>query len=428
VKRFYPVYCWLLLILPTLAFGEERFSPPEYESTYRPPITQAPAPRAEWLAYLDIAVLAAALALAGYLTLKRRSRRGVFALTAFTIAYFGFFRHGCGCPVGSIQNVALAIGQPQYALPIVVAAFFLLPLVAALFVGRAFCAGVCPLGAAQDVVLLRPMKVPAWLEQALGVLPYIYLGVAVLFAATGSAFLVCRYDPFISIYRMSGAPLLLTITVVMLAIGTVVGRPYCRFLCPYGVLLRWLSPFARWRVSIAPKQCVQCHLCKDACPFGAIRIPTPAENPGGRREGKGRLAMYLLLLPVFLAVGGTLGYWGGAALSGQHMTVRQANRVWLEEHGKVKGTTLESDAFHRHGQSLDELLQAATAIRRQFDFGGLLLGGWIGLVIGLKLVFLSIRRRRTDYEADPAACLACGRCYRFCPEEHAPAEVLEKIG
>jgi len=428
VKRLHALYYWLLLILPSLVLGEERFPPPEFETDYSQPLAQHPAARAEWLSYLDIAVLAAALALAGYLSLRRRSRRGLFALAAFSIAYFGFFRQGCACPVGSIQNVALSVGRPEYALPIVVAAFFLLPLVAALFVGRAFCAGVCPLGAAQDVVLLKPLKVPAWLEHALGVLPYIYLGAAMLFAATGSAFLICQYDPFISLYRMSGTPLLLGITAGMLAIGTVVGRPYCRFLCPYGVLLRWLAPLARWRVSIAPRECVQCHLCKDSCPFGAIRTPTLAENPGGRREGKSRLALYLLLLPVLLAAGGALGYLGGAALSGQHATVRQANRVWLEAHGKVEGTTLESEAFYRHGQPQEDLLLAASAIRRQFNLGGLLLGAWIGLVIGLKLVFLAIRRRRTDYQADPAACLACGRCYRFCPEEHAPAGVLEKIG
>jgi len=427
VKRLYPIYCWLLLILPTFAFGEERFPPPEFESNYHAPVVQNPPPHTVWPVALDISLLVVALALAAYLTLKRRSRRGVFALTLGCIAYFGFVRHGCVCPVGSIQNVALAIGQPQYALPFVVAAFFLLPLAAALFVGRVFCAGVCPLGAAQDIVLLKPLKVPAWLEHALSVLPYIYLGAAVLFAATGSGFLICRYDPFIAIYRMSGTPLMLGITAGMLALSTVVGRPYCRFLCPYGVLLRWLAPFARWRVRIAPKACVQCHMCQDACPYGAIRPPTPAENPGGRREGKSRLVLYLILLPVLLAAGGALGYFGGAVLSGQHTTVRVANRVWLEEHGKVKGTTLESDAFHRHGQPVDELLQNAAKIRKQFDFGGLLLGGWIGLVIGLKLVFLSIRRRRTDYEADPAACVACGRCYRFCPEEHAPAEVLEKI-
>src|SRR5215510_15844713 len=31
-----------------------------------------------------------------------------------------------------------------------------------------FCAGVCPHGALQDLLLIKPLKVPAWLQHALG--------------------------------------------------------------------------------------------------------------------------------------------------------------------------------------------------------------------------------------------------------------------
>ena len=47
-------------------------------------------------------------------------------------------------------------------------------------------------------------------------------------------------------------------------------------------------------MSITPERCVNCHLCKDACPFGAITTPTP-DLPTPRREGKGRLGALLLL-------------------------------------------------------------------------------------------------------------------------------------
>jgi len=57
-------------------------------------------------------------------------------------------------------------------------------------------------------------------------------------------------------------------------------------------------------------------------------------------------------------------------------------------------------------------------LRDRFALGGALLGGFLGFVVGGKLIALSVRRRRTDYEADPAGCLACGRCYRYCPKEH----------
>ncbi len=411
----------LLLLLSVAVFAEERYPPPEFDQGYVLPHTQTPLPRPEWMAYQDILVLAVALVLASYLTLKRRSRAGVFALMLGSLAYFGFYRHGCVCPVGSIQNVAQALGQPAVALPLGVAAFFLLPLLVALFAGRAFCAGVCPLGAVQDVTLLRPVKVPAWLEHALGLLAYVYLGVAVLFAATGSAYLICRYDPFVAFFRLGGTVPMLTAGAIMLAVGVFVGRPYCRFFCPYGVLLRWVAPLARWRVRITPDICTQCRLCEDACPFGAMRYPTPTPA-GDRREGKSRLVWLLMLLPVLIALGGTLGAFGSGILARQHAAVRLDIRLWQEEHHQVTGVTDESKAFRQLGQSREEVTLAATAIRRQFRIGGLLLGGWIGLLIGLKLILLSIRRRRTDYEADPAACLACGRCYRFCPRGNSLLE------
>ena len=54
-----------------------------------------------------------------------------------------------------------------------------------------------------------------------------------------------------------------------------------------------------------------------------------------------------------------------------------------------------------------------------------LLGGWIGLVISLKLISLTIRRRSDGYQADPASCISCARCYVSCPIEQ---ERLVKLG
>ena len=84
------------------------------------------------------------------------------------MAYFGFYREGCVCPIGSIQNVAVALTDPQYSIPMVVTATFFLPLVMAVFFGRAFCGGVCALGAMQELVLVKPVQVPPRLDRALG--------------------------------------------------------------------------------------------------------------------------------------------------------------------------------------------------------------------------------------------------------------------
>jgi NosR/NirI family transcriptional regulator, nitrous oxide reductase regulator len=409
----------LLFCSSIAALGVERFPPPDFTSGYKLPITPTPPARADFLNYLDISVLAVALMLAVYLVIFRRSRRGIVGLTIFSLAYFGFYRNGCVCPIGAIQNVALAIGDRGYALSMVAGVFFLLPILFALFAGRVFCAAVCPLGAAQDVVLRKPAKLPSWLVQPLSVLPWIYLGGAVLYAATGTAFLICRYDPFVAFFRLGGSAGMLVFGAAMLGLGVFVGRPYCRFLCPYGALLRLVSPVAKWRVTITPDKCVQCRLCEESCPFGEIRLPTPQDSASKRYEGKGRLAVLLALLPVMILIGAGLGRLGGLRMSQVNPAMGVADRVWLEEHHQARGTTLESQAFYKQGQPNAVVYKRAVDTYGKFKTGGMLFGGWVGLVIGLKLIGLSIRRRRVDYEADSAGCVGCGRCYWSCPVERA---------
>ena len=412
-------FCFLLS-LPARA--AERFPPPDFTTGYTLPVTATPPPRADVFAFVDVGVLVAALLLASYLVLWKRSRRGIAALAIFSLAYFGFYRHGCICPIGAIQNVSLSIADSGYALPVVVGAFFLLPLIFALFAGRVFCAAVCPLGAAQDVVLLRPIKVPSRLAHCLGLIPWVYLGAAVLYAATGTTFLICHYDPFVAFFRFSGSTGLLIFGVVTLLAAVFIGRIYCRFACPYGALLRLISPLAKWRVTVTPDECVQCRLCEDACPFGEIRYPTSQEK---RSEGKQRLGLLLALLPVLIVMGAGLGYMGSGRLSTLDPKVSLAQRVWLESTDKVKGTTLETDAVRKHDTPKEEVYLDALAVTRKFRIGGPIFGAWIGLVIGLKLIGLSIRRKRTDYEADSAGCIACGRCYWSCPVERVRHGDLE---
>jgi len=306
--------------------------------------------------------------------------------------------------------------------PIAVLAFFVLPLLVALFAGRSFCAGVCPHGALQDLVLLRPVKVPPWLEQSLGVLPFIYLGAGVLFAATGSAFIICQYDPFVPIFRLSGRALMVMAGVGLLLLGVFVGRPYCRFLCPYGAMLKLTATLAKWRVRVTPSYCTQCRLCEASCPFGAMREPTiPIADPGALSADRRRLGLLLLLLPLLLAGGGWLGWRFSPAASQIHPNVALAQRLVREQVTPLRTGTLSPDdlALERARQNPAELLASAAAIQHRFAIGGTIFGVWIGLVIGVKLISLSLYRQRTDYEPDRGECFACARCFEFCPNELA---------
>jgi ferredoxin len=418
-----------LLIVCCVGFGAERFPPPEFvETGHQQPsteyITQV-VPRQDVYEYIDVGVLLAALSVSSYLVLKRRSRRGIFCLMVFSLVYFGLWREGCVCSIGAIQNVVLSMFDSDYAMPATVLLFFLLPLVFTLFFGRTFCACVCPLGAVQDLVALKPISVSRPLESGLRLFAWVYLAAAVLFAATGSAFVICRYDPFISFFRLSGSLNILIVGVCLLVIGVFVTRPYCRFVCPYGLLLRQVSRISRRRVTITPDECIKCRLCEDSCPFGAIREPRLAWPADYYGKSKKRLVFLIILLPFLAAVCG----WAGASVkgvaSGVHATVRLAERIYLEDTGNAEGTTDASDAFRATGRDVQELYGEASGIIGQFELGGWLCGGFVGLVVALKLIGLSVWRQRSDYEAERASCLACGRCFEYCPREKVR---LKEIG
>ncbi|MBS1857707.1 MAG: 4Fe-4S binding protein [Acidobacteria bacterium] len=272
----------LLLLLPWQALAQAiEYSRPVETAPqadtigggYKTPEVQRPLPRDYWLQVFDVVLLAAAMGVSAWLVLKRRSRRWLMGLAIFSLAYFGFYREGCVCPVGSIQNVTVALTDPRYSIPIVVVATFFLPLFVAMFFGRAFCGGVCALGAMQEMVVLKPVKVPRRIDRALGLLKYVYLLLAILFAlkpAIARDFVICRFDPFVGFFRGTGAPHMLMIGAVFLVGGMFIGRPYCRYLCPYGALLNWCTRLARRGVSITPHRELDCGLCNDACPYGAI--------------------------------------------------------------------------------------------------------------------------------------------------------------
>jgi ferredoxin len=417
-------------LLAAAAPAAERFALPEFKSGYERPTTEVPEPRDYTLDWVDVTVLAVGLGVASYLAVSARSRRWIWLVMFLAFIYFGLWRGGCICAIGSVQNVTLGLCDASYAVPLVVIGFFLLPLVATLLFGRTFCAAVCPLGAIQDLVAARPVKVPRWLDHGLGLLAYLYVGAAVLFAATGAAFIICEYDPFVALFRLiplgrhgstmdafPGSLTMVAVGVGVLALGVFVARPYCRWICPYGAVLRVLSRFSWKHVTITPDECIQCRLCEDSCPFGAIQKPNADEPAPDRVIGRRRLAILLVLVPVLLAAGGVGGWALGPPMARMHYTVRQADRVRLEEVGRVEGTEDISDAFYDTQRPKEELYTEAQAIVGTFRTGGLLLGVWAGLVVGMKLIHLSIYRRRTDYLPDRATCLSCGRCFAYCPVE-----------
>jgi len=404
-----------LFIQTQTMFAQQRFPKPEFESGHTQPPVITPEARSIFLEYLDVFVLIAALSLITWLILKKRSRRGVFWMSVFSLIYFGFYREGCICSIGAIQNVTLALFDPGYKIPLTVIAFFVIPLIYTLFFGRTFCAGVCPLGAIQDLIAFRPKELNLWVAKMLGLIPYVYLGLAVLYAATATDFIICRYDPFVGFFRLDATFLMFAIGGIFLISGIFIARPYCRFFCPYGVLLNWLSRLSKWHLTITPSKCIQCRLCEDSCPYGAIEKPVSVNVRENREKAMRRLVITGLLVPVLIAIGVWAGYGFHENLAFANHQVKLAEHLYLEESAMTPDIKIEIDAFKTSGKSKQEQYLEAVRIVDQFKTGSMILGGFLGLMLGITLLGLTRFYHRTDYVPNKGNCLSCGRCMDYCP-------------
>jgi len=416
MKKALPYIIFILLLFWHIVLSaQDRFPRPEFESGHVYPTNQMPVPRAQVWEYIDVIVLIGALAITTWLALKKRSRRGLIWMSVFSLAYFGFYREGCICSVGSVQNVSLALFNTGYSIPLTALLFFIIPLLFALAYGRVFCAGVCPLGAIQELTGFRPVKLPKAVEVILACVPFIYLGIAILFASTNSQFIICRYDPFVGIFRLDAPYTMIIFGALLLLAGIFVNRPYCRFLCPYGVLLNIFSRFAGKHLTITPAECTNCRLCEDVCPYNAIipsNIGQKIEEPEKARK---RFILYFLFVPLFALIGAFLLYNLAPSLSGANNTVRLARDIRIEKKSGIESDSKSVVAFKESGKTESELFSEEELIIGRFKNDSPWAGAFLGISFGIGMITLTVRTRRTGYKPHQGKCYSCGRCFKFCP-------------
>lgn len=417
MKKWIKIYLLITIVLFNFVgmAQQQRFPKPEFGSGYTQPTPVTPEPRAAALEYTDVLVLLIVLSIGTWLAITKRSRKGLMWLSVFTLAYFGFYRHGCICSIGAIQNMTLTFFDPTYAVSITTLLFFLLPLIFALFFGRIFCAGACSLGAIQDLVVIKPLSLPEWLRKTLGLFPYIYLALAILYSATGTDFIICRYDPFVGIFRRDAEFHMIVLGITFLLMGMFVARPYCRFFCPYGVILSWMSRFSKWHLTVTPAECIQCKLCANSCPFDAIDFPTEEKRSKAKMWGVNRFLVYTVLIPLWVLIGGFAGSGVHTFLSKAHPKVYLSELLITNPEVRNDIKNLDVQAFLSSGKSMDTLVTEASVIRKEFYYGGWWIGGFLGLVIGLTLLNQVVYRSRTDYQPNKGNCVSCGRCMSYCP-------------
>ena len=243
---------------------------------------------------VDLAALAGLLLAAGLLSIRHKQKWIFTALSVTGLLYFGLFRGGCICPVGATTNFFMGLAAPEM-IGKTVAALFLMPLVAAFFFGRVFCTSVCPLGAIQHLIGRKKGNclIPRRINQVLQLIPFVLLAATAWGALRSGIFLACKLDVYKPIFftghawfgqlsdlidgTLTESHLILAGNLVgwltlaaVLMFGIIVPRPFCRFACPYSVLLGFFSKIGLRRRQINSESCFACIQCTKTCPVQAI--------------------------------------------------------------------------------------------------------------------------------------------------------------
>jgi ferredoxin len=182
-------------------------------------------------------------------------------------------------------------------------------------------------------------------------------------------------------------------------------------------LLSLFSAVSWKKVEITKKKCINCDLCHNSCPVDAIRPPYANSEQEERREGVKRLLGYMLLMPLLMVLGALLMHMSAEGLSRAHKDVRLYDMVVAYEAEDAPETIpLEVEGFYMRNGTLDELTVVKDSIVAEYRTYGTWAGALMGMVLAIALIRFSVKRRRETYEIDNAACVACGRCFEYCPQ------------
>ena len=193
------------------------------------------------------------------------------------------------CPFGAVQTLFRGFFDPSYFVRSGYSNLWVLlgVLVITMLFGAVFCSTLCPLGSVQEWMgklgrrLLKKRynpAVPKRVNTLLQSLRFILL--ALLFLSVAGIF-KGNPDSINPSYALSHlwtsvvpiSAVLVFVTFLILSLWY--ERPWCRWFCPYGLILGTLGRLSLFTIHRSTKTCIDCRRCDRACP---VRIPISQLN------------------------------------------------------------------------------------------------------------------------------------------------------
>ncbi|MGD9488647.1 MAG: 4Fe-4S binding protein [Calditrichaceae bacterium] len=160
---------------------------------------------------------------------------------------------------------------------------FLIFVFTAVFLKKGFCSWICPVGFISEMlwnfgqkIFGRTFALPKWLDYPLRSLKYlilIFFANAILLGMNEFALKMFIESPY---NKLADVKMLLFFAnisefamwsiLILVVLSVVVKNFWCRYLCPYGALLGFLSMFSPVKVTRDEETCIDCKKCTKVCP------------------------------------------------------------------------------------------------------------------------------------------------------------------
>ncbi len=220
---------------------------------------------------LVIAILILTI-LAGFMVKYQvtRNLRGLFLIAS--VIYLGFYKGACPCPISSFQNVILAgLGE---SVPWQGMIWFLGLIPVSYLVGRAYCGWICHLGALQEILHV-PGKIHILqgdrAQKTLRIIRVAILTTLIIQLVITRTNIFKHYDPFKVAFNLMASNTLSWVLLGILLVSSIfIFRPFCKAVCPIGLILGWINKIPGARVIGTKGSCTRCKTCDTTCQIRAI--------------------------------------------------------------------------------------------------------------------------------------------------------------
>jgi len=199
-----------------------------------------------------------------------RNLRGLTLL--ISLAVLGFYNGGCPCPIMSFEKLILWIIGVDIDWRHLVWFLGLIPIT--YFFGKVWCGWICHLGALQEF-LFKPVKFEIFkgekAQKTMIIIRYVFVTALIIQLLITETNIFCKYDPFkVAFNLLSPHTLSWWLLGLLLLSSVFINRPFCRTICPIGIILGWVSKIPGATIIGLKGDCISCKQCSDSCDIHAI--------------------------------------------------------------------------------------------------------------------------------------------------------------